>query len=263
MDAHAPFHALVRATLDLADRAVAEALNARNYARVAQLATALERRDDVLAAAAALDGQLAPLRELLGSPACPQVPEQAAQRPAVAPSQWDSDPCANPVAYHAPMSKLRRVDTGVQRRHEDWKLSIHWNEGEPATSTLIRRKGSRALTALVELLLERQGDDGLRRLRTVRCNRGPLISQRPEVDFTTGAGRPYGHQRVGSSPWYVLTHSASDEKVALMQQLGRICGFSIKIERGDVEPGAESHSDDVEPGVDAGSDDSDWDDLQI
>lgn len=92
--------------------------------------------------------------------------------------------------------------------------------------TICERKASDTLRIFFETIHDQFGIETLARLVAVRANRAPLLSRQPQVDFLNSKqGVCYQHQPVGSTGWYVLTHSSTSEKLAIIKQVGRALRF--------------------------------------
>lgn len=107
-------------------------------------------------------------------------------------------------------------------------ITIDWAAiGKPYPKQVIcERKASDTLREFFEVILDRFGAETLGRLVAIRANRAPLLSRQPRTEFLNlKQGVCYQHQRVGTSDWYVLTHSSTSEKLAIIRQVARALRF--------------------------------------
>ncbi len=82
------------------------------------------------------------------------------------------------------------------------------------------------MVAVMERLLAEFGIENLAKLQNLRTGRGPLLSRRPSVDFLNPKkGDLYAHHRVPGTDFYVLTHSATPEKVEHLEQALKLMGL--------------------------------------
>jgi hypothetical protein len=71
------------------------------------------------------------------------------------------------------------------------------------------------------------GTDVYAKLNSIRTARGPLVSKQPQLDFMNPRRRQvYAHHPLGTSGWYVITHSSTAEKVEHLHRVFRVVGIS-------------------------------------
>ena len=88
------------------------------------------------------------------------------------------------------------------------------------------RKASETLVAFITELGAALGSDALRRLTRLQVNRGPLLSENPSVDFVNAKrGVKYAHHPIPGTPFHVITHSSTDEKIDAIRQSWRTLGL--------------------------------------
>jgi len=88
------------------------------------------------------------------------------------------------------------------------------------------RKASETLVAFIAELKAALGSDALRPLTQLQVNRGPLLSENPSNDFVNAKrGVEYAHHSIVGTPFHVLTHSGTDEKVDAIRQAWRTLGL--------------------------------------
>ncbi len=107
-------------------------------------------------------------------------------------------------------------------------ISIDWAAaGKPYPKQIIcERKASDTLRSFFEIIHDRFGQETLERLVAIRANRAPLLSHQPETEFLNPKqGVCYQHQQIGSTGWYVLTHSSTPEKLSIIRQVARALRF--------------------------------------
>jgi len=107
-------------------------------------------------------------------------------------------------------------------------ITIDWAAiGKPhPKQTICERKASDTLRSFFESIYDRFGPETLARLVAIRANRAPLISRQPQVEFLNPKqGVCYQHQQIGATEWYVLTHSSTPEKIAIVRQIARALRF--------------------------------------
>ena len=76
--------------------------------------------------------------------------------------------------------------------------------------------------ALVHLPVE-----DFEKLSLVRTGRGPLISRSPQTDFVNKvSGGSYTYHQLARSPWFVITHSSTQEKIDHMRAALGIIGLN-------------------------------------
>ena len=87
-------------------------------------------------------------------------------------------------------------------------------------------KASDTLVAFISELNTTLGPDSLRKLTQLKVSRGPLLSENPAADFLNSKrGTQYAHQQVPGTPFFVLTHSSTDEKLEVIRAAWRALGL--------------------------------------
>ena len=88
------------------------------------------------------------------------------------------------------------------------------------------RKASETLVAFIAELSAALGADALRPLTQLQVNRGPLLSEKPAADFVNSKrGVEYAHHPIPGTPFHVITHSSTDEKIDAIRQAWRTLGL--------------------------------------
>ncbi|HXC01134.1 MAG TPA: hypothetical protein VNU49_00685 [Opitutaceae bacterium] len=107
-------------------------------------------------------------------------------------------------------------------------IEINWSiAGHPfGKMTLCEPIASDTLCLFVEEIARVLGEDVLPKLAGVKANRGPFLSTNPFKDFAYGKnGQTYSSQRVGSTQYFVLTHSSTIEKIEIVKSISRELAF--------------------------------------
>lgn len=118
--------------------------------------------------------------------------------------------------------------SGVRHLLGPVAITVDWATiGKPYPKQIIcERKASDTLRVFFETIHDRFGPETLARLVAIRANRAPLLSREPQSEFLNSKqGVCYQHQRIGSTEWYVLTHSSTSEKLAIIRQVARALRF--------------------------------------
>jgi len=118
---------------------------------------------------------------------------------------------------------------GGRSRAKTLRIEIDWSRlGKPGGREVISdSKASETMTRFVHRLYTQIGIGVLDKLATFRISRGPMVSKTPQRDFMNQAkGTPYGHQRVPGTPYYVLTHSQTSQKVGDLKEAYRFLGLT-------------------------------------
>ncbi len=127
-----------------------------------------------------------------------------------------------------PPRHFARVSAGSPLFLGPVAISIDWSAiGKPhPKQTICERKASDTLRVFFEAIHDRFGPETLARLVAIRANRAPLLSRQPQVEFLNPKqGVCYQHQQVGTTGWYVLTHSSTSEKLGIIRQVTRALRF--------------------------------------
>jgi hypothetical protein len=96
-----------------------------------------------------------------------------------------------------------------------------------AAVVISERQASDTMRRVIEALVAAKGPSILQSLTQLRVNRGPIVTQDPEHDYKNPqTGQLYAHQPVGSTGFFVLTHSATVEKVRDLGLVAETLGLS-------------------------------------
>lgn len=129
-----------------------------------------------------------------------------------------------------------RAERKTLRIEIDWRANGKAHENE----VILLPKAAESLAKFISRLAEELGPDVLQKLSRLRVNRGPLLSKSPSADFVNQAqGKLYGHKRVPTTDYYVLTHSQTSQKV---EDLERVCRV-VRLAPGSVQIRAVSRAD--------------------
>jgi hypothetical protein len=111
------------------------------------------------------------------------------------------------------------------------RIEVDWSRiGKPKAGKEVinEHMASNGLTKWVTRLYQELGEKVLTTLRSVRVNRGPLLSNDPKSDFKNHAdGTLYQHQQILNTGYYVLTHSNTAQKVGDIHKACRVLGFPV------------------------------------
>lgn len=108
------------------------------------------------------------------------------------------------------------------------EIAIDWAAcGVSRSKALVsERKASETLVAFITELGDALGSDALRALTRLRVSRGPLLSEKPSVDFLNAKrGVEYAHHPIPGTPFHVITHSSTDEKIDAIRQAWHTLGL--------------------------------------
>lgn len=139
-------------------------------------------------------------------------------------------------SFSAGTPRTQATNSGPPTTPSDWSprlrgpltLEINWSAGGKPypNQTICEPKASETMRVFFEAILSRFGENELEKLSALRVSRAPLLSRRPEIEFLNRRqGTLYAHQRVGSSDWHVLTHSATREKIEITRAVAQALGF--------------------------------------
>ncbi len=112
----------------------------------------------------------------------------------------------------------------------DWKANKRNREKEEIYSP----KATEVMAEFIARLIDEFGEEAQQKLFQIRANRGPLLSRFPQKDFGS-----YQYKRIRGTDCYVLTHSATPEKVELLEKVCRL----LELVPGSVQIKAEDRFD--------------------
>jgi hypothetical protein len=128
-------------------------------------------------------------------------------------------------------------------RREQKKIRIEINLSQIGASsgrrTISEHKASDSLVRFLELLYETKGVGVLEKLTQFSVNRGVLVSKNPKTDYCYRSNlgeAEYQYQPISNSGFYVLTQSATKEKVADIKKAWSFLGFptnALTVEEAD------------------------------
>jgi len=100
-------------------------------------------------------------------------------------------------------------------------MEINWRaSGGNADSEIIAHAtASSTLRHFVGRVLVVMGETRFRCLEQINTGRGPLVSKQPRTDFLIRTtGERYTHHYIPNSPWHVITHSSTREKIEYLRR---------------------------------------------
>ena len=110
-----------------------------------------------------------------------------------------------------------RAQSGGLRIRVRWSLNRRNLEDEE----FCEHTAAATMAVFVGRLVTVFGETALKKLLRIRINRGPLLSQHPEVDFINQTQQSvYAHKKVPGTDYFILTHSQTSQKV---EDLKRVC----------------------------------------
>lgn len=112
-----------------------------------------------------------------------------------------------------PLRKTGRSVPQTIRIKINWKANKRNREQEEIYSA----KANEVMAEFIARLIDEFGNEAQQKLFQFRANRGPLLSRFPQKDFG-----PYQYKRVRGTDFYVLTHSATPEKVEVLNKICRL-----------------------------------------
>lgn len=87
-----------------------------------------------------------------------------------------------------------------------WSGELEEKISQPTAAATVR--------AVLERALMHVPNDRFEKLSALKTGRGPLISRNPQVDYVNKvSGASYTYHRLSKTPWFVITHSSTQEKV--------------------------------------------------
>lgn len=108
------------------------------------------------------------------------------------------------------------------------RVTICWTKlGVAADEEVIEeRTAADTLMRLFERLSEQMGIQILERASKVIHGDRPLLSRSPTRDWVNpNSGEPYTARSIGRTGWYVITHSATQQKIDQIQAVSQGLGF--------------------------------------
>jgi len=147
-------------------------------------------------------------------------------------------PASKKVAALVPQLTASLESQGSERgRPQTLKIKIDWkaNKRSRNLEEICENTAASSMTHFLSRVIEEFGNDALQKMEQIRINRGPLLSKNPSKDFANKMqGKLYGHKKIQGTDYYVLTHSATSEKVEDLKNICRAIGFvpgSVQIEQ--------------------------------
>lgn len=121
-------------------------------------------------------------------------------------------------------------------RGSTFEVAIDWSRnGKPlGQETISETLGSATLVKTIERLVEVLGSRVLEVGSRIKVNRGPMLSREPLKDYRNmSSGGSFQHQAIGSTGYFALTNTETDQKVqdmtALLRELGLTPGsYSVR-----------------------------------
>ncbi len=149
-------------------------------------------------------------------------------------------------ATHRVGGRVPVVDTANQLEEEEGRgtphtlrIKVDWkaNSRNRDPEDICEHTAAASMAAFVSRLIQEFGDDAIQKLSRLRVNRGLLISKTPAKDFLNQAqGKLYGHKKLRGTEYYILTHSATSQKVKDLNRVCRVIGLlptTVEIEEVD------------------------------
>ncbi len=129
-----------------------------------------------------------------------------------------------------PQIELENDEFVSRSRGKKLLIEIHWERlGKPGGKEVICE--SMASDTMAKFLLRIHaalGTGALEKLAAFRISRGPIVSKDPQRDFANRSnGTVYSHQRVAGTPFYVLTHSQTSQKVGDVREACKFLGLPV------------------------------------
>ena len=100
-------------------------------------------------------------------------------------------------------------------------MEINWRAsgGNADSEVIAHAKASSTLRHFVGRVLVVMGETRFRCLEQINTGRGPLVTKQPLTDFVIrSTGGQYTHHRIANSPWHVITHSSTSEKIDYLRR---------------------------------------------
>lgn len=81
-----------------------------------------------------------------------------------------------------------------------------------------KRTAADTLQHMFELLAQRCGNQILERAASVIYGDRPVLSRHPSRDWVNpNSGKPYEKRNIGTTGWHIITHSATKQKIELIE----------------------------------------------
>jgi hypothetical protein len=127
------------------------------------------------------------------------------------------------------MNSVAAIANTVRSKRTRLRIQIHWKKigMNLPTEEICERKASDSLARVVLRFEEVLGKSVLERLARFRVNRGPFVTTNLEnYNYRTSSGvNEYQSQPVGTSGYYLLTHSSTREKANDLEKASAYLGF--------------------------------------
>lgn len=126
--------------------------------------------------------------------------------------------------------ELAKVDypNGVTRGpRSDFSVKARWDMLDKGQPELIQEvNGAETMTRLMERMVDNFGQDILQKLSSLKVPRGVLVSRNPKRDFLNPSiDEPYAHHPIEGTDYFVLTHSSTAQKVAILRKMLHFLGL--------------------------------------
>ncbi len=131
-----------------------------------------------------------------------------------------------------------QVDPG-RARPQTLCIRIEWqaNKRPHGPEEICEHTAAATMAFFIGRIIQEFGDQAIKKLESIRINRGPLISKTPAKDFINQAqGRLYGNKRIRGTEYYLLTHSSTAQKCDDIKRICRVLGLapgSVHVEQLD------------------------------
>ena len=119
-------------------------------------------------------------------------------------------------------SRLRRdiiekpSEEDKETKGKKLEILINWSSigKDLPVEKISETKSSDSMALLIERFYKVFGRSILERMSGYSISRGPIVSDKPALDFINKkTGKPYQNQPIANSGYYVLTHSSTEEKI--------------------------------------------------
>jgi hypothetical protein len=160
-----------------------------------------------------------------------RVQENQAQR-----ERLDAEKNSIEAAFRAgalpPALSETTVSLSDGKARDTLRITVDWKAAGLVRERVVIQepKASETLVAFARELYVALGEAALEKLTKLRVSRGPFVSQNPRKDFVNRRnGTPYMYHPVSGTSFYVLTHSATVEKLDAVRRAGRLLGLSEQV----------------------------------
>jgi hypothetical protein len=102
------------------------------------------------------------------------------------------------------------------------KITIHWGMERinMDDETICESYSSETLSKFISRLVQEFGEVVLRRIKNIKTGRGPLVSDKPDIDFQNNSScETYAHSKIVGTDYSVITNSDNDEKVRQVSKI--------------------------------------------